>query len=98
VFGLGHEFIIALAAFLLAYHFGMRYVITYLAHRRTRQATQRGPCLAGQRWCQQSVIRAGYYQLPLDRLLWRGDGISEHDQDALDLIREAPATFGATIR
>jgi len=35
VFGLGHEFIIVLAALLLAYHFGMRYVITYhLTDRR----------------------------------------------------------------
>jgi len=29
VSGLGHEFILALAAFLLFYQFGMRYVITY---------------------------------------------------------------------
>ena len=32
---MGHEFIITLAALLLAYHFGMRYVITYhLTDRR----------------------------------------------------------------
>jgi hypothetical protein len=35
VFGLGHEFIIAFAAFLLFFQFGMRYVITYhLTDRR----------------------------------------------------------------
>jgi len=35
VSGLGHEFILALAAFLLFYQFGMRYVITYhLTDRR----------------------------------------------------------------
>jgi hypothetical protein len=35
VFGLGYEWIIVLAALLLAYHFGMRYVITYhLTDRR----------------------------------------------------------------
>jgi hypothetical protein len=35
VFGLGYAWIIVLAALLLAYHFGMRYVITYhLTDRR----------------------------------------------------------------